>query len=335
MSERNPDVSVVVLNYNGSRWLERCFAAVETQQGVSCEAILVDNASTDDSVELVARRFPRVRIVRLAANRGFAGGNNAGAREARAPFLAFLNNDTEADIGWAAALHGALVARPAAGLTTSRIVSLADGVTVDSAGDGYLRAGGAFKRGHGEPDAAYREPADVFGACGAAFMIRRALFEEIGGFDEDLFLVYEDVDLSYRARLAGHRCLYVPGALVHHAGSATLGRLSRQALYFGQRNLEWVYVTNTPGPLLLRTLPAHVAYSLAGGVYLASVGHFGTWLSAKWAALAGLRGALRKRSHVQRGRRATVAELEAVMESGWVRRKWREKRPAAAPGSPR
>jgi GT2 family glycosyltransferase len=326
MKDTGPEVSVIVVNYNGRKWLDGCLSALRRQEGAGIEAVVVDNGSSDGSAEFVARYHPWASLLTLERNLGFAGGNNAGAAVARGRYLAFLNNDTDADPGWVASLLSALDADAGAGLATSRIVSLDDGVTLDSAGDGYLRAGGAFKRGHGQPDAAFLAPQEVFGACGAAFMIRRVVFEEIGGFDEDFFLVYEDVDLSYRAQIAGYRCLYVPGAVVRHAVSATLGRGSRMSAFYGQRNLEWVYLKNTPWPLLLRTGPSHVLYSLAGGLFMAFNRQFGTWLTAKWAALAGLPRLLRKRVLVQKSRRAEIRRLWSLMDRGWLSLKWREKR---------
>lgn len=320
------EVSIIVLNYNGRKWLEACLESLGAQAHVDAELILVDNASTDDSVTFVRERFPSVRLVQLEKNLGFAGGNNAGARVARAPYLAFLNNDTDADPGWAACLRDALEVNPNASLATSRIVYRHDPAILDSAGDGYLRAGGAFKRGHGQPAVDYLEATEVFGACGAAFMIRRAVFQELGGFDEDLFLVYEDVDLSYRAQLRGYLCLYVPGACVRHAGSATMGTVSRTSVFYGQRNLEWVYFKNSPGRILLRTLPWHVIYSLAGGLSLIPAGLFGVWCSAKWEALKGMPAVVRKRRAVQRSRRTDPHRVWALMSSSWLMLKWREKR---------
>jgi len=212
------------------------------------------------------------------------------------------------------------------GLTTSRIVYLHDPSIVDSAGDGYLRAGGAFKRFHGQPTAASGLSGEVFGACGAAFMIRRDVFEELGGFDEDFFMVYEDVDLSYRAQLRGHRCMYVSDAIVRHAGSGTLRRRSAAAVFFGQRNLEWTYFKNTPRSLLIRSLPTHVMYDAAAFVTYASAGLTGPYLKGKLAALAGLPRMLRKRSSVQRSRVASTAALWRLMDANWIACKLREKR---------
>ncbi|MCX6546025.1 MAG: glycosyltransferase family 2 protein [Acidobacteria bacterium] len=326
MTATRPDVSVIVVNYNGRAWLDVCLASLAAQRDVPAEVVLIDNGSSDGSAAFVAERFPSVRLVRLDRNLGFAGGNNAGARQANGRLLAFVNNDTEVDPRWVSTLKAVFDRDSGVGLATSRIVYLHDSAVIDSAGDGYTRSGGAFKRGHGQPDSAYRDAAEVFGACGAAFMIRRELFETLGGFDEDFFLVYEDVDLSYRAQLLNARCAYVPDAIVRHAGSGTMGTVSRLSVFFGQRNLEWVYLKNTPWPLLLATLPGHLIYSLAGGLYLMRAGHFRTWISAKLAALSGLPSVLRKRRRVQRSRRTELRRLWALMDRGWLGLKWREKR---------
>jgi len=325
MTDDRPDVSVIIVSHNGRTWLDACLTSLGRQDLARLEVVLVDNGSSDDSIALVTERFPWVHVVPLDRNLGFAGGNNAGAREARGRLLAFLNNDTEADPRWASTLKAALDGDAAVGLATSCIVFRHDPGVVDSAGDGYMRSGGGFKRGHGQPAAQHRDEMEVFGACGAACMIRRELFEELGGFDEDFFLVYEDVDLSYRAQLLDYRCAYVPDAMVTHAGSGTMGTVSRLSVYYGQRNLEWVYLKNTPWPLLLATLPGHLIYSLAGGVYLMRVGHFATWLSAKWSALAGLPSILRKRRNVQQSRRTDLRRLWTLMDRGWLALKWREK----------
>ncbi len=325
-SPHSVDVSVIVLNYNGQHWLERCLTAIQAQPSGNKELILVDNASTDGSVELVRERFPDVRLLALDRNFGFAGGNNAGARIAGGRYLAFLNNDTVPQPGWLNALKAPLERDPVVALTTSRIVYLHDPSVIDSAGDGYLRAGGAFKRFHGGPFALGNDSGEVFGACGAACMIRRDVFVELGGFDEDFFMVYEDVDLSYRARLRGHRCAYVADAVVHHAGSGTLRRSSAAAVFFGQRNLEWTYLKNTPFTLLIRSLPSHVLYDGAALLTYGAGGLLGPYLRGKWAALKGLPGLLRKRSVVQSGRLATTRNLWRAMDGNWIGRKYREKR---------
>ena len=321
-----PVVSIVVLNYNGRPWLERCLPAAVAETASDCELIVVDNGSTDGSVEFVQQAFPSVRIAALASNVGFAAGNNAGAQQAHGRYLAFLNNDAAPQRGWLAALRAELDMRPATGLAASCIVYLHDPSIVDSAGDGITRFGGAFKRDHGQRVPAVREPHQVFGACGAAFLIRRDLFDAAGGFDEAYFAVHEDVDLSYRCQLLGHGCVYVPQAVVHHAGSATLGRLSAQSVFWGQRNLEWTYLKNTPWPLLLLTLPGHAVYNVAAAAHFARAGHLRTFLRAKWSAAIDLPRVWRQRRAIQRSRRISSPAVWRLMDARWLAIKRREKR---------
>ena len=317
---------MVIVTWNGLEHLEGCLTAVASQQGVDAETILVDNASTDGTSDFVRARFPWVRIVSLDRNHGFAGGNNAGAREARGRYLAFLNNDTVADPHWLRALRDGLDEPRGIALATSRIVYMHDPATVDSAGDGMTRWGGAFKRHHGGSAAEATESRDVFGACGAAFIIPKQVFDALGGFDRDFFASHEDVDLSYRAQLRGWRCRYVAGSIVRHRGSSTLGRASRMAVFHGQRNLEWVYVQNTPLPILVRTLPGHVLYNAAAALHFARQGLLGTFLSAKAAALRGLPRALRKRGRVQQARTVAARAIWDQLEPRWLALKRREKR---------
>ncbi len=204
-----PHVSVIVLNYNGLKWLSACLNALVGQvDAPAFEIVLVDNGSTDGSSAYVESRYPSVRIVQTGRNLGYAGGNNAGARHARGAWLAFLNNDTVAAPDWLARLDQAAGAREGAPLVTSRLESLAFPGYIDSAGDGYLRAGGAYKRGHGTPIGAWLQSREVFGACGAGFLIRRDVFDQLAGFDEDFFMVYEDVD-SLVPRQAGRTSVLV------------------------------------------------------------------------------------------------------------------------------
>ncbi len=326
------DTSVIVVNYNGRRWLGRCLAALGAQGNngdtadVNFEIVVVDNGSTDGSRKFVERDLPHVQLIQLEHNLGFAAASNVGCRVSRGRYLALLNNDTEPRPGWLRALRRALEGNPWAGMATSRVVFMHDPSILDSAGDGLTRAGGAFKHGHGQPVTEGDESREVFGACGAACMIRRDVFEDVGGFDEDFFMVHEDVDFSYRARLRGHRCVYVADAVVAHAGSGTLGRVSPQAVFLGQRNLEWLYLKNTPWPLLLRSWPGHLLYDAAGAAYFAGNGRLRPFMAAKWAALKSLPQVWRKRREVQRRRTASARHVWRSMERGWVTLKLREKR---------
>ena len=322
----SPDVSVIVVTWNGRAVLGPCLEAVAAQRDAQTEVIVVDNASSDGTAEFVRERFPDVRLIVLPENRGFAGGNNAGAQVAQGRFLAFLNNDTVAESTWLRALRQGIDEPGGFQLATSRIVYLHDTGIIDSAGDGLFRAGGAFKRYHGAPAERASISDEVFGVCGAACLIARAVFEELGGFDEDFFASHEDVDLSYRARLRGYRCRYVADAVVRHHGSATLGRVTPFAVFQGQRNLEWMYFKNTPVSLLLRTLPAHVAYNAAGAVHFARLGLLGAFLSAKAAAVGGAAHVWRKRRAIQRSRTVGAHDIDRQLARGWLAAKIVEKR---------
>ena len=323
----DPLVSLVVLNFNGRKWLSGCLAALAAQQGAPAfETILFDNGSSDGSAADVRAAWPLVRVVETRTNLGFAGGNNAGAREARGAWLVFLNNDTVAEPDWLARLLAEAAAHPECALITSRLVFMHDPSIVDSAGDGYLRAGGAFKHGHGARAGDFATSREVFGACGGAFMIRREAFEALGGFDARFFANYEDVDLSYRARLRGMRVWYAASAIVRHAGGASLGVVSRDAVFYGQRNLEWTWIKNTPPGLLASSALPHAIYSLAGVAHYIAVGRGGAVLRAKWAALRGLPQVLADRRRVQASRTVDASDLARLMEPDWLAAKRREKR---------
>jgi GT2 family glycosyltransferase len=326
LAPSHPDVSVIIVSWNGLQFLEACLTAVAAQRGVSFETLLVDNGSTDGTAEFVRQRYPWVRLIELPENRGFAGGNNAGVREARGRYVALLNNDTIAEPEWLRTLLDGVDEAAGFALVTARVVFMHDAEVIDSAGDGMLRWGGAFKRRHGGPAALASSSDECFGVCGAACLMPKRVFDELNGFDEDFFVSHEDVDLSYRARLLGYRCRYVAGAIVRHHGSMTLGRISPFAVYHGQRNLEWVYIKNTPGSLLLRTFAGHVIYDAAAALHFARAGRFLTFVCAKLAALAGLPAMLAKRKQIQASRRITAGELWPLLESRWLATKLREKR---------
>jgi GT2 family glycosyltransferase len=322
----HPRASVVILNYNGRRWLPACFDALTAQRGAPpFEIVFADNGSSDGSAAFVRERWPAARVVETGGNLGFAAGNNAAAKAASGEWLVFLNNDTAPEPGWLARLFAEADANPAYALVTSRIVFMDDPSIVDSAGDGYFRAGGAFKHGYGARVDAFEASREVFGACGAAFMIRRDAFDRLAGFDERFFMNFEDVDLSYRARLSGLRVWYAASAVVRHAGSGSIGTMSDAAVYYGQRNLEWVWIRNTPPGLFWRTVPSHVAYALAGVAHYMAAGRGWAAVRGKAAALAAVPALLRDRRRLQAARTAAAGDLLPLMEPNWLAAKRREK----------
>jgi hypothetical protein len=312
---RAPRVSVVIPNWNGARWLERCLRSLQGQSYVDFEICVVDNRSSDDSIAIVERCCPEARCLEMGRNVGFAAGVNAGIGATRGELVALLNNDTEVEQGWLGALVEALDRRPRFALAASRMRQDEQRDLIDGAGDAFNWYGIPSKIGHGQPDGVgFDEEREVFGASAGAALYRRSLFDEIGLFEESFFAYIEDVDISFRARLAGHRCHYVPSAVVYHVGSATSGRNSDFSLQLATRNQLLLVIRDYPWPCVLTHLPKvlHAHYWIARGAL--AEGRLGVVTAAYGSFLLHLPGALAARRRIQRTRRVGVAELERVMD---------------------
>jgi GT2 family glycosyltransferase len=310
-------ISVIVVNWNGKSLLAECLNSLRLQTFFDFEVILVDNGSTDGSAQFVQAAFPDFRLVRLKENLGFAGGNNAGIRQARGEWIALINNDATAGPDWLAQLHRAVEENNQIGLAASRVV-LTSGA-LDSAGDGMTIAGVPYKRGHGNaPDGIFLKPADVFGASGCGVLLRRSMLDRIGLLDEDFFCIYEDGDLNFRARLAGFHCIYVPEAVIVHRLHGTLGRLSKNYVYYGQRNMEYLYFKNMPGSLFWKYLPVHLLSNVLGFGYFILRGRPFQFLRAKLAFVRDLPTVLRKRRDVQNMRTVDDQTIASTLDRRWL-----------------
>ncbi|MCC6164909.1 MAG: glycosyltransferase [Acidobacteria bacterium] len=327
-----PMASIVIPSHDGRAWLQRCLPLIGVGSRTSHEVIVSDNGSRDGTAQWLAAAWPAIRRVHAEAALGFAAACNRGAAEARGQVLVFLNNDTEPEAGWLDHLVEPVRRAPQSLVTTARLVRLGDPSVIDSAGDGYAWWGAPFRRGSGGRTTAFGVPRDVFSPCGAACAIARELFDRLGGFDEQLQSNCEDVDLGFRVRIGGGTCRYVPAAVVRHAGSATLGVESANAVRLGQRNLEWVWWASLPWPLLLATLPLHIVYNLLAAAYFLWRGRLGAFVAGKREALAGWPIACRKRRHTMATRRASSLSLLRAMSTPPLLTKWREKRVRLAGG---
>lgn len=307
-----PKVSVIIVNWNGDLFLERCLIALMTQTVKPHEVILVDNASSDGSVDRL-RQFPFVRLMAQNQNTGFARGNNLAieAVSSESEWIALMNPDAFAEPLWLEELLTAARQNPAFDVFGSKLVNAADTSVLDGVGDAYHVSGLVWRMAHGMPSSnAAAGAIEVFSACAAAALYRRSALRELGGFDEDYFCYVEDVDLGFRLKLAGRRCLYVPQSVAHHVGSGTTGgQHSDFALYHGHRNLVWTFVKDMPGVLFWLLLPMHVALNLAAVIWFALRGRGGVVLRAKRDALLGLPKMWRKRQHIQRTRVASIGEV--------------------------
>ncbi len=241
-------MTVIIPNWNGLRLLPTCLNALRQQTYRDFETIVVDNGSTDGSREFIAREYAEARVVALDSNRGFAPAVNAGIRAARGDVIVLLNNDTEADPHWLEEIARALNENPRAGMVACKLRLFDQRDHLHSAGDFYRVDGIPGNRGVWEEDRGqYDDARGVFGACGGAAAYRKAMLDEIGGFDEALGSYCEDVDLNWRARLAGYAVAYAPRAMVYHMVSATGG--GAIASFFVGRNFIWLLAKNYPATL--------------------------------------------------------------------------------------
>ncbi|MGE3910868.1 MAG: glycosyltransferase family 2 protein [Chloroflexota bacterium] len=222
-----------MVNYNGRQHIEHCLRSLLQDGGDHTEVLVVDNQSTDGSAELIEARVPEARLIRSAVNGGFGHGCNLAAHEARGEFLVFINPDTEVRPGCISALVDALERHPEAGLATSRILLTRTPDRLNAAGNELHFTGLSLCRGVGQPRDAYPYEEEIGLISGAACAIRRSLYQQLGGFDEQMFLYVEDTDLSLRVRLAGYTCRYVPASEVLHDYELRFGN---GKLYHLERN---------------------------------------------------------------------------------------------------
>jgi GT2 family glycosyltransferase len=312
--EREPVCSVIVPNWNGRHFLEPCLACLRAQTFTDFETIVVDNGSSDDSVEFVRRTFPDVRVRALAANGGFAAAINQGLEWARGRYVAFLNNDTEPEPAWLNELVVAMDRRRDAALADSKIVLFDDRSRLDSCGELYSSWGFPIPRGRDDHEDAYRDTSEVFGVCAGAMIARREVLEQIGVFDESFFMYYEDIDLSFRVRLAGFACLNVPSSRVAHHVGGTSGGLTPSMRFHALKNMALVYLKNMPSPLFWQLLPRFIvlqallaASAVAKGQAKASVRAYAYLLRNR----ARIRG---DRTRVQALSRISASELRVAMD---------------------
>ena len=313
-----PSVSVIIVNYNGGEHLRRCMRHLCTQTVSDFEAIVVDNGSHDGSLAHVPDD-PRFRILELGSNTGFAYANNRAVELARSPWIALLNSDAFPAPDWLERLLYSAETCPEFSFFGSHQYLFeppkhlkGQGEVLDGTGDMLARNGLAWRRDHMVPaDLAVSTSDEVFGACAAAALYNKAAFNEVGGFEESYFCYFEDVDLSFRLRLAGYRCMHVADAVVHHVGSASTGpQKSEFQVYHGHRNLVWSFCKNMPPDLLLKNLPGFVLLIVGGLVFGTVEGHGGAVIKAYRDAICGLPTVLfKRRPAVQRLRRVPSAEI--------------------------
>jgi GT2 family glycosyltransferase len=310
----SPAMTVIIVNWNGKHFLEDCLSSLRHQTFRDFETILVDNGSADGSVEYVRQYFPEVRLVAQETNLGFTGGNIAGLALATGNLIVLLNNDTEAHPDWLLAIFNGSLEFPAAGSFASKMMYFDDRERIENCGFEVDVAGTTAELGRDEMDGPdWHSARKVFGACGGAVAYRRSMLERIGFLDPDFFMIYEDVDLSFRAQLFGYDCVYLPQAVVYHRYRSTLRNQPATQVFYSQRNIDLVYLKNLPAGLILRSAPRRLLYELGAAIYFLRIGSGPAFFRAKFGVLKQLRSVLQKRKAVQRNKALNAAQLRALM----------------------
>ena len=308
-------VSIVIVSYNGKYLLNSCLNSLYAQTYENIELLVVDNASSDGSVEFIRDNFKDVTIIEQKENLGFAKGNNVALKLARGEYVAMLNNDAIAEKEWLSELVNAMELNRRIGICASKILFYNNRDIINSTGICIDKAlGFTWDRGFGDKDGdKYREKCMVFGACAAAALYRKDMLDQIGLFDEDFFAYHEDVDLAWRAQLYGWKCIYVPTAIVYHHFSATAGTNSPLKEYFSSRNRIWLIIKNYPSPqiyrygfLIFSAMFGHLLYALlSGNIYS---------VKGKISALTCLKRFLNKRKLIQQNKTVKFYELSNTWE---------------------
>ncbi len=319
LSSTKQAVGVAIVNWNSGSLLARCLDCLNKQTRPPETILVVDNSSTDDSLSGAEERYPGIRIMRLDTNAGFAAANNrAVAHLQDCEWIALLNPDAFPEPAWLEKLLDAAAKHPNYSSFGCRMLIDADPGLLDGCGDAYHTSGLVWRVGHGQPaQGRALVPREIFSACAAAALYRRSAFLEVGGFDEDYFCYVEDVDLGFRMRLAGHRCLYVPDAIVRHVGSATTGRRSDFSVYHGHRNLVWTYFKDMPPLLFWLYLPQHLLINVGTMILHTLRGQGGIMLRAKRDALLGIPKMWQKRKALAGQCRIDPLSLRKSMGCGF------------------
>lgn len=249
-------VTVIIPNLNGEAFLEDCLSSLQRQTCREFDVILVDNGSTDNSVSLVKEKFPQVRLHCFTVNTGFCHAVNAGIRMADSPYVILLNNDTVCEEHFVEELLRGIKRRPRGFSCQALMLRMGEPDRIDDDGDYYCALGWAFAEGKGALASRCTREKKIFAACGGAAIYNRRLIEKVGYFDEKHFAYLEDIDIGYRARIAGYENWLIPSAVVYHAGSGTSGSVYNEfKVRHTSRNSVYLIYKNMPLPQMILNSP--------------------------------------------------------------------------------
>lgn len=309
-----PLVTFIIPHRNNFSLLKSCLSSLREQTCDDYEIIIVDNGSRDGSPQKLRRHFPEVRLISLPTNSGFARAANLGIRASRSPFLAFLNNDVEISPSWLERMLEGVSSDPGLGAGAGKLLQKGRASRLSSIGNLVFKSGFGRDRGWGEADgekASHREK--IFWASGAACLIPRRLFSEVGEWDEDFFAYFEDIDLGLRAQLRGFSCMYIPGAIGYHVEGATGRDLPRLGAALRFRNALMLVIKDFPAPLIAENLHYIVFAHLRAIVYLILTGHARQVLSSEYFLFRNFPRLLRKRRLIQDARTVPIERIRALL----------------------
>jgi len=245
--------SVIIPNWNGRDLLGDCLKSLEDQTFKDFEIILVDNNSVDDSINYVTLNFPKARIIKLDKNFGFAKAINEGVKKSNAKYVVFLNNDTKTDKNWLKNLIDSADKHPEAISINSKILNFDNSKLINGVGIVINEVGQARSIGWNEKDSGqYGKEQYLFGATGGAALFRRKEFIELGMFDENYFMYFEEVDFAFRAQFLGYKSIFCPSAIVFHKHKATAKKFPQLVEYWQFRNMTQTIIKDFPNSLILK-----------------------------------------------------------------------------------
>jgi GT2 family glycosyltransferase len=312
-------VDVIIPNWNGKEWLGACLDSLLAQIFTDFEIIIVDNGSNDNSIEFIHQNYSQVRLIALPENTGFSGAINRGTEASNSPYICWFNNDAIAEPDFLFNLLSSLKAKETEGfkLAAAKVTFLNQPTIIDSAGM-FVRADGIGRgRGYKQVDKTlYNVESEIFGVGGVAALFNRKLFDEIGSLDEDFFLYSEDLDLNYRAQLAGHRCLYVPSAKARHVVSGSSRKIEAKAVRYANRNAVLAIIKNIPLTLLILHFPAIITGQIYQIVLYARRNQLKAALLGKLDVIKVLPVMLAKRKIIQKNRKISLSQFSHQMRLG-------------------
>lgn len=278
--------TIVIPNYNGKHFLQPCLHSLEQQSSSDFEILIVDNCSTDGSLDYLDEHYPDIQVISLDKNYGFSRAVNEGIRYSKSPYVLLLNNDTIVDKYFVEKMIQAIAKSPRIFSVSSKMIQMYHPELIDSAGDLYTLVGWGICRGTGRPIANYSKSDRIFSACAGAAIYRKDIFDEIGYFDESHFAYLEDVDIGYRAKIYGYLNVFCADALVYHVGSGTSGsKYNSFKVKLSARNSIWLNYKNMPCfQLIINFLPLLLGY-LIKTVFFFKIGFGKDYLSGIWDGL--------------------------------------------------